>query len=90
LPVDEILEVKVDNSNQSPDGFSCLFDGIFDDDGEREDDSGNWAVDVLIAQSNAATQNHALTPSKRDDEAELERVTAEENTEKNSDQDYWF
>ena len=70
--------------------FSDLFDGIFDDDGERENDSGNWAVDVLIAQSNAATQNHALTPSKRDDEAELEAVTAEENTEKNSDQDYWF
>ena len=90
LPVDDILDVKVDDSVQNQEGFSDLFDGIFDDDGEREDDSGNWAVDVLIAQSNAATQNHALTPSKRDDEAELEVVTAEENTEKNSDQDYWF
>ena len=89
-PVDDIFDVKVDDSVQNPEGFSGLFDGIFDDDGEREDDSGNWAVDVLIAQSNAATQNHALTPSKRDDEAELEVVTAEEDTEKNSDQDYWF
>ena len=89
-PVDDIFDVKGDDSVQNPEGFSSLFDGIFDDDGEREDDSGNWAVDVLIAQSNAATQSHALTPSKRDDEAELEVVTAEENTEKNSDQDYWF
>jgi hypothetical protein len=89
-PVDDIFDVKGDDSVQNPEGFSGLFDGIFDDDGERENDSGNWAVDVLIAQSNTATQNHALTPSKRDDEAELEVVTAEENTEKNSDQDYWF
>jgi hypothetical protein len=89
-PVDDIIDVKGDDSVQNPEGFSGLFDGIFDDDGEREDDSGNWAVDVLIVQSNAATQNPALTPSKRDDEAELERATAEENTEKNSDQDSWF
>jgi hypothetical protein len=86
LPVD----VKRDDSVQNPAGFSGLFDGIFDDDGEREDDSGNWAVDVLIAQSNAAAQNHALTPSKRDDEAELEVVTATEDTEKKPGQDYWF
>jgi hypothetical protein len=90
LPVDAIIDIKGDDSVQNSNDISNLFDGIFDDDGEREDDSGNWAVDVLIAQSNAATQNHALTPSKRDDEAELEVVTAEENTEKKSDQDYWF
>jgi hypothetical protein len=90
LPVDEILEVNVDNSNQSPDGFSGLFDGIFDDDVESENSSGNWAVEVLIAQSNAAAQNYTLTQFKRDDEAELDVVTAEENTEKKSDQDYWF
>ena len=87
---DDILDVKVGDAVQNQNGFSNLFDGIFDDDGEREDESGNWAVDVLIAQSNTVTQNHALTPSKRDDEAELEVVTAEENTEKNSNQDYWF
>jgi hypothetical protein len=86
LPVDDILEVKVDDSAQYNDGFSDLFKGIFDDDGEREDDSGNWAIDVLIAQSNGAT----LTPAKRDDEAELEVVTEAEGTEKKSDQDYWF
>jgi len=90
LPVDDIPEVKVDDSDENPTGFSGLFDGIFDDDIELEDGSGNWAVDVLSAQSNAATQNHALTPSKRDDEAELEMVIETEDTEKNSDQDYWF
>lgn len=83
-PVDDILEVKFDNSAQDNDGFSDLFKGIFDDDGERDDDSGNWAVDVLIAQNNARTQ------SKPDDEAELEAVTAEEDIEKKSDHDYWF
>ena len=85
LPVDAILEVKVDDSAQDNDGFSGLFDGIFDDDVEREDDySGNWAVDVLIAQNNARTQ------SKPDDEAEIEAVTAAADIEKKSDQDYWF
>ena len=89
-PVDDIFDVKGDDSVQNSEGFPGLFDGIFDDDGERENDSGSWAVNVLIAQSNAATQNPALTPSKRDDEAELEVVTAAEDTEKKSDQDYWF
>ncbi|MFA5920800.1 MAG: DUF3150 domain-containing protein [Methylococcaceae bacterium] len=90
LPVDDVPNISVDASAQNQDGFSGLFDGIFDDDSEREDDSGNWAVDVLIAQSNTATQNHALTPSKCDDEAELEVATAAEGTEKKSDQDCWF
>jgi len=90
LPVDGRLDAKGDDSVQNPAGFSGLFDGIFDDDGEREDDAGNWAVDVLIAQSHAVLPNHALSPSKRDDEAEREVVTATEDTEKKSDQDYWF
>ena len=90
LPVDDRLDVKGDESVQNPAGFSSLFDGIFDDDGEREDDAGNWAIDVMFAQSNAVLPNHALSPSNRDDEAEGEVVTATEDTEKKSDQDYWF
>ena len=90
LPVDGRLDVKGDDSVQNPAGFSGLFDGIFDDDGEREDDAGNWAIDVMFAQSNAVLPNHALSPSNRDDEAEGEVVTATEDTEKKSDQDYWF
>ena len=89
LPVDDRLDVKSDDAVQNPAGFSGLFDGIFDDDG-GEDGSGNWAVDMLIAQSHAVLPNHALSPSKRDDEAEREVVTATEDTEKKSDQDYWF
>jgi hypothetical protein len=90
LPVDGRLDAKGDDSVQNPAGFSGLFDGIFDDDGEGDDDAGKWAIDVMFAQNNAALPNHALSPSKRDDEAELEVVTATEDTEKKSDQDYWF
>lgn len=90
FPVDDRLDAKGDDSVQNPAGFSGLFDGIFDDDGEREDDAGNWAVDVMFAKNNAVLPNHALSPSNRDDEAELEVVTATEDTEKKSDQDYWF
>jgi hypothetical protein len=89
-PVDGRLDAKGDDLVQNPAGFSSLFDGIFDDDGEREDDAGNWAIDVMFAQNNAALPNHALSPSNRDDEAEREVVTATEDTEKKSDQDYWF
>ena len=84
LPVDDVPNISVDASAQNQDGLSGLFDGIFDDVGEREDDSGNWAIDVLIAQ------NNTRTPSKPDDESELEAVRAEEDIEKNSNQDYWF
>ena len=90
LPVDDRLDVKGDDLVQNPAGFSSLFDGIFDDDGEREDDAGNWAIDVMFAQNNAALPNHALSPSNRDEEAEGEVVTETEDTEKKSDQDYWF
>ena len=90
LPVDGRFDAKGGDAVQNPAGFSGLFDGIFDDDGEREDVSGKWAIDVMFAQNNAVLPNHALSPSKRDDEAEREVVTATEDTEKKSDQDYWF
>ena len=90
LPVDGRLDAKGDDSVQNPAGFSSLFDGIFDDDGEREDDAGNWAIDVMFAKNNAALPNYALSPSNRDDKAVLEEVTVTEDTKKKSDQDYWF
>ena len=83
-PVDDIPYVIVDDSAQNLDGFSDLFDGIFDDDVESEDDSGNWAVDRLIAQSNAVTK------IKHADESELEMVSTEADNEETADSDFWF
>ena len=85
-PVDDIPNVIIDDSEQTPNGFSNLFDGIFDDDVESEDESGNEAIDRLIAQS----QSSAATQTKHDDESELEMVTTEADNEETADSDFWF
>jgi hypothetical protein len=86
-PRQEILPLVDDNQ------FSDLFAGIFDDDFDLEDESSHLADAVLINQAsedNPVTQNNIAIQSKPDNEAELELVTTENDTEELSNQDYWF
>ncbi len=97
-PDDEPTLVDIqDTSEPSPseplDSFSDLFDGIFDDDVELQDETNNWVVDALISENNAVAQHQIVVPCKADINAELERATTEEaieTTEATADQDYWF
>ena len=73
--------------------FSDLFAGIFDDDFDLEDDSLHLEDAVLIKQSNessSVTQCNGVIQAKPDNEAELELVTTENDTEEMTHQDYWF
>jgi len=87
IPRQEMLPLVDENQ------FSDLFAGIFDDDFDLEDDVSHLADAVLINQSNessAVTQSNVSTQSKPDNEAELELVTTENDTEELTNQDYWF
>ncbi len=85
--------VDIQDPSEPSDGFSDLFDGIFDDDVELQDETNNGVADALITQSNALTQHPTVTPCKPAIETKLEEATTEEaieTTEATADQDYWF
>lgn len=89
--LEEISVVKPNLSNeetaQNSNQFADLFDGIFDDDNELEDEDAIWAVDVSRVQNTAETRS---LPDESPDDSELEVVTTEEDNDEQSDQDYWF
>jgi hypothetical protein len=83
--------VIVETVPDSPD-FTDLFDGIFDDELEAELATDDWALEVLLdkGQAKLETGNFADEPNHSEHPATPETVTAGDDEEDDSDQDYWF
>lgn len=83
--------VIVETVPVSPD-FTDLFDGIFDDELEAELATDDWALEVLLdkGQAKLETGNFADEPNHSEHPATPETVTAGDDEEDDSDQDYWF
>jgi hypothetical protein len=72
--------------------FTDLFDGIFDDELEAELATDDWALEVLLdkGQAELETGNFADQSNHSEHSATPETVTAGDDEEDDSDQDYWF
>ena len=86
-PTPDIVETVPDSPN-----FTDLFDGIFDDELEAELATDDWALQVLLdkGQAKLETGNFADEPKHSEHSATPETVTAGDDEEDDSDQDYWF
>lgn len=88
----ELTPVIAETVSDSPD-FTDLFDGIFDDDFEAESASDNWALEVLLDNSQVEQETGHDADQAHDSEntAEPATVTAgDDEAADDSDPDYWF
>ena len=86
-PTPVIVETVPDSHD-----FTDLFDGIFDDELEAELATDDWALEVLMdkGQAELETGNFADQSNHSEHSATPETVTAGDDEEDDSDQDYWF
>lgn len=87
----EPTPVIVETVPDTPD-FTDLFDGIFDDELEPELATDDWTLEVLLDKGQAELETGNFTDQSNHSEhsATPETVTAGDDEEDDSDQDYWF